>query len=172
MGETGRNGMTRSKDHMKDRRSMNPNVRKKSVLWRHEIEKHGGRECKFEMRVLETFNRDPLGRQSMEGMMIREADPEKLINNNEEWIQPGDIRAVFGTEDGRIGEGMKERIGGDVMDKITKEIIKIEREEKVRMEMIMRGEEVMTKNVREQKQIMKMRGSLNRMLLVLGERTE
>ena len=36
---------------------------------------------------------------------------------------------------------MKERIGGDVMDKITKEIIKIEREEKVRMEMIMRGEE-------------------------------
>ena len=74
--------MTRSKDHMQDRRSNNPKRRKKSVG------KHGGREVQFEMKILATFNRDQLGRQSMEGQLIREADPGKLINNKEEWIQP------------------------------------------------------------------------------------
>ena len=121
---------------MRDRRSMNPKIRKKSVLWRHEVECHGGREFKFEMRVLEIFNRDPLGRQCMEGQLIREMDPDKLINNKEEWIQPGDIRAVFGN-DGENNDG--KRIGGEMMDKITKEILKIEREEKERMDEIMHG---------------------------------
>ena len=54
--------MTHSMDHARDRRSNNPKIRKKSILWRHEVEKHGGREARFEMKVLATFNRDPLGK--------------------------------------------------------------------------------------------------------------
>ena len=38
------------------------------------MEKHGGEEVKWEMRVLANFNRDALGRQSVEAILIREAD--------------------------------------------------------------------------------------------------
>ena len=52
----------------------------------------------------QTLINTQLGRQSLEVLLIREADPEELINNKEEWVQPGDIRAVFNAE-GREGAG-------------------------------------------------------------------
>ena len=94
-GESHRNAQSRSIEHWNAYHSKNPKVLKNSVMWRHQMEKHDGQKVEFEMSVVENFQRDPLGRQSMEGMLIREQDPEDLINNKEEWNQPGDVRIEF-----------------------------------------------------------------------------
>ena len=57
----------------------------------------------------------------MEGMLIREQDPEDLINNKEEWNQPGDVRIEFNQYG--IKEGKNERLGGEELERKTRELL-------------------------------------------------
>ena len=52
------------------------------------------------------------------------------FNNKEEWVQPGDVRAVFSAENRDGSGGGRDRIMADKMEKITREILKGEREER------------------------------------------
>ena len=49
VGETSRNGHTRSTEHVKDSKSKNKQQREKSVILRHMNEKHDGNKVDFEM---------------------------------------------------------------------------------------------------------------------------
>ena len=63
----------------------------------HIIDKHENEEEKveFEMKVLETFIHNPLGRQCSEAVWIRHTEPEKRINAKTEYHQPGDVEIRF-----------------------------------------------------------------------------
>ena len=82
------------------------------------MEKHGGKKGDFEMKIIQTCPGDPLGRQSLEGLLIRESDPENLINNKEEWNQPGDVRIEFsqyGVKNRKV-KGKNDRLGGEELE--------------------------------------------------------
>ena len=63
IGESARNGHTRSIDHMQQMQRKE----EASVLWRHRREKHNGEETEFEMKILSSYRHDPLSRQCAEG---------------------------------------------------------------------------------------------------------
>ena len=84
-------------------------MQKKSVMRRHEDEKHEGKRIKFDMKLLNSYMKDPLSRQCEEAILIRECDHETLINNKEEWHQPGDIKVDFVKNDNK----RKRDEGGD-----------------------------------------------------------
>ena len=59
--------------------------------------------------------------------------PEKLINNKEEWNQPGDVRIEFsqyGVKNRKV-KGKNDRLGGEELEKMTREVLKRKEEEKV-----------------------------------------
>ena len=62
IGETSRNGHTRGIEHHNDSKSKNNKTREKSVLLRHEDEKHQGQEVKFEMKVVSTYQNNAFSR--------------------------------------------------------------------------------------------------------------
>ena len=72
-------------------------MRNKSVLRRHVDEVHEGKEqgIEFDMKVTEVFKKDPLGRQVMEGVKIRENKADHIMNSKEEFHQPGEIVPVL-----------------------------------------------------------------------------
>ena len=141
LGESSRNCHSRGQEHWRDYCSKNPNTLKNSVMWRHQVEKHEGEKVDFEMKVLHTFQRDPLGHQCMEAMLIKEEDQDNLINNKEEWNQPGDVRIEF-SQYGIKGDkekrgGRTEHLGGKELEKRTIEILKQRKEnEKYNKEMM------------------------------------
>ena len=98
-GETSRNGHSRSIEHVKDAKSENKKQKEKSVMLRHREEKHGGEEVPFAMKVVSSHQHDALGRQCAESVWIKEADPNKRINNKEEYHQPGDVEVIYHKND-------------------------------------------------------------------------
>ena len=52
IGETHRNGKTRSEEHLRDMNSMNVEVVKKSVVNKHSMEDHGGEQVKMSMKKI------------------------------------------------------------------------------------------------------------------------
>jgi hypothetical protein len=98
IGETAANGFTRGGEHLKDYENKNDN----SVLQRHVNEKHeGSDDIEFRMKIMKTFKNDPLGRQCTESVLISEINPDKKINNKEEWNLPGNIGPEY-VKDGKI----------------------------------------------------------------------
>ena len=53
------------------------------------------------MKVIKAYQHDPLGRQCAEAVWIRKVDQEKLINNKNEYIQPGDIETIYEKNDNK-----------------------------------------------------------------------
>ena len=94
-GETARNGHTRGIEHLEDSESQNQEKREKSVLLRHMQEKHDGTKVEFEMKVLKSYQHDPLARQCAEAVWIKNSNPEKRINNKKEFHQPGDVELIY-----------------------------------------------------------------------------
>ena len=82
----------------------------KVVLLRHIVEKHGGKEVSFEMKVISTYQHDALGRQCGEAIWIKETDPKKRINNKEEYHQPVDVEIVYSKNDKEIKLKQKTKI--------------------------------------------------------------
>ena len=62
-------------------------------------ERHGGGSTNFEMKVIASYLHDPLARQCAEAIWIRNTDPQKRINNKEEYHQPGDIEISYAKND-------------------------------------------------------------------------
>ena len=80
IGETGRNGFTRGKEHADDLRKKS----EKSVLYRHYRDKHHGEEQPtYEMRIRKVFGEDATMRQITEAITIKNENPQ--INSKEEW---------------------------------------------------------------------------------------
>ena len=73
----------------------------KSVILRHQLEVHNGEKVEFDMKVVKSFQNDPLARQIGEGICIREMDPDKRINNKQEWNQPEDIFCEYKKNDNK-----------------------------------------------------------------------
>ena len=121
VGETSRNGHSRSIEHIKNSKSENTKQREKSVLLRHREEKHEGKEVSFEMKILSTHQHDALGRQCGEAVWIKETHPNKRINNKEEYHQPGDVEIVYNKNDHELKTKSKLK---------TKENEKIENDKK------------------------------------------
>ena len=94
-GESGNCAHERANDHVKAFQSTNPDVRSKSVMWRHINEVHDGDKegIEFDMTVTDIFKDDPLGRQCMEGVRIRETACDYVLNSKEEFRQPGELVA-------------------------------------------------------------------------------
>ena len=88
-GETSRNGHVRGIEHFEDSISKDPVRQEHSVLLRHINEKHSGRRVEFVMKIVKSFQHDPLRRQCAEAVWIKNIDPSKLINNKTEFHQPG-----------------------------------------------------------------------------------
>ena len=94
-GETARNGHTRGIEHVEDAESMNDEKREKSVLLRHINEKHEGKKVEFDMKVIRSYQHDPLARQCSEAVWIKSIEPNKRINNKQEYHQPGDVEIHY-----------------------------------------------------------------------------
>ena len=88
IGETCRNGRTRSIEHVEDSQSNNVEKREKSILLRHMSEKHSGQKVDFDMKIVRSYQHDALSRQCAEAVFIKNVNPEKRINNKTEYNQP------------------------------------------------------------------------------------
>ena len=79
IGETGRCGKERCKEHAEDLKKK----KESSVLWRHCKEKHGGEKQEFVYKVKQIFGNDATLRQVTEAIDIKRE--ENAINNKTEW---------------------------------------------------------------------------------------
>ena len=100
-GETGRNLFERGKEHIQDwdRKAGD------KPLWKHIIEKHGGRAeetlfAHFKMKLVQVF-KSAQRRKANEGVRIANLDPETRLNSREEFRQGTNIymRPVRGVGD-------------------------------------------------------------------------
>ena len=81
-GETHANGYTRGGEHTSDYH----HKREKSVMWKHCVKKHEGREQQFEMKIVDYVRDDPTMQQIMEALRINELPESRRINVKDEWI--------------------------------------------------------------------------------------
>ena len=47
------------------------------------------------MKVIRSYQHDPLGRQCSEAVWIKNVEPSKRINNKNEFHQPGDVEVMY-----------------------------------------------------------------------------
>ena len=92
-GETHANGYTRGMQHKTDYQ----HKREGSVMWKHCVKKHEGREQHFEMKVVDYVRDDPTLRQILEAVRINELPEAHRMNDRDEWIV-GRIPSVTVTE--------------------------------------------------------------------------
>ena len=94
-GESGNCGHQRSLDHIREYESTNIETMSKSIMLKHVNSVHGGNKdgIEFEMKITDVFKDDPLGRQCMEGIKIRETICDHSLNSKEEFRQPGELVA-------------------------------------------------------------------------------
>ena len=95
IGETARNGHSRGLEHTKDSVSSNNDERERSVLLRHMNEKHEGKNVRFDMKAIASYQHNPLARQCAEAIYIKSIDPSKRINNKTEFHQPGEMEIRY-----------------------------------------------------------------------------
>ena len=79
IGETSNPIKERFREHLNDYR-LRP---EKSAMAKHAIEKHNGEKVTFQVKIRKTCSGDPLLRQCMESVLIRNLKPE--MNSREEW---------------------------------------------------------------------------------------
>ena len=56
IGESHRNGFTRGSEHLKDAKAKSDDGKEKSVITRHNNEKHDGADNEFKMKILHSFH--------------------------------------------------------------------------------------------------------------------
>ena len=92
-GESSRNGYTRGGEHMTSYRKHE----ERSHMWKHCVNKHGGEDKNFVMKIDRTFRKDPLLRQITEAIEIQDTPEEQRMNSKSEWHQPRVPRVSIGT---------------------------------------------------------------------------
>ena len=91
IGESGRNMMTRSLEHL----SLLHKKHSSSPLWKHCQHAHGGDvTIPFKMKLI-SKHRDPLGRVIAEGVLINHLDPDAVLNSRSEHRQPKVARVIL-----------------------------------------------------------------------------
>ena len=117
-GETGRNGYTRGREHLRRAASSDPDQLEKSVIWRHELLAHNGEKADWEMVVHRAFPKCPLDRKICEGRTIGQTDPSKSLNGKMEYNKTGLIRCKF-TSDAKDEKEVKEIVKVEVTRRRT-----------------------------------------------------
>ena len=80
LGESGRNGYTRGKEHFEKKLAKDED---NSVLWLHSQHHHQGRDVDYIMKVTGSFS-EPLDRQTMERVNISSFKGPVLMNRKNE----------------------------------------------------------------------------------------
>ena len=93
IGETGRTAFERGEEHIRNINHGGDDEEKHSVWRKHKEEKHGGENIDINMEIIASFKDDALGRQVMEGVIIREEVADEILNSREEFHRPGQIRS-------------------------------------------------------------------------------
>ena len=105
IGESGRNMMTRSLEHLQ----LLGRKHKSSALWKHCEHAHGGDvTTPFSMKLI-SKHRDPLGRVIAEGVLINHLDPAATLNSRAEHKQPKVARVLLA----RALPATQAQLGGD-----------------------------------------------------------
>ena len=86
IGETSRNLFTRGREHMGSEHREGTEEREAGFAHKHMERCHQGMESRFKGRVTHT-NKDCIGRQVREGVLIRRSNKE-MMNSKSEWFQP------------------------------------------------------------------------------------
>ena len=113
IGESSRNGRSRSEEHIKDSLAATEKGILNSIILRHGMEQHDGDEIACKMTSLMNFQHDALARR----VAINEVLDESLINTKMEYIQPGDIVASY-NKTGRVKENERPKPPEEVMMKV------------------------------------------------------
>jgi hypothetical protein len=92
-GESSRNAYTRGAEHIASYKKHE----ERSHMWKHCVNKHGGEEKKFVMKIDRTFRKDPLLRQITEAIDIQDTEEQYRMNSKAEWHQPRVPRISIGT---------------------------------------------------------------------------
>ena len=90
IGKSHNNFMTRSKEHKDKYKSNSFKNREGSFIYKHQMEKHGGKEPNMKLKVEKTF-RDNLTRQISESVHIFRTEEQsnfQLMNSKAEWNAP------------------------------------------------------------------------------------
>ena len=90
LGESHNNFFTRSGQHDEKYKAKKKETREGSFIYKHQVEKHGGKEPNMKMEVLKTF-RDNLTRQITESVYIFRTEQQteyQLMNSKAEWHAP------------------------------------------------------------------------------------
>ena len=104
IGETSRNCVTRSKEHIKQAMAKTkPKKKDDHFIIEHKNSKHEGKMPEFEMKVRKSYQHDALARRCAEAILIEELGGSKL-NSKNEWRQPEQIVAAYYRNDNK-GEG-------------------------------------------------------------------
>ena len=94
-GQSGRNGFTRGREHVKLAKSEDPKVREKSFMYRHKMDDHKGNEQGWEMKVLNKFPKKPLDRLVEESQNIIRRPKEFSLNSKTEYAQSSLVQVRF-----------------------------------------------------------------------------
>ena len=99
-GETNRNGFSRGCEHLKDSLSKSLDTIEKSVIANHSWQCHEGNPIKIKMKLVNRYRCDPTGRTNAEAILIRNSNPEFLMNSKNEHNQPCDVKEKYETNKG------------------------------------------------------------------------
>ena len=98
---------TRGREHVAKSNTNDINEKEKSVIYRHERDSHDGQKMKWNMKVVRSFNKQPLDRKICESLRIDARPIEHSLNSKYEYAQSGIIRVSFESE---ITKAKKEKM--------------------------------------------------------------
>ena len=87
-GQTGRNALSRGREHVAKSNANDLKERDKSVMFRHERDNHDGKKVKWNMKVVRSFNKKPLDRKICESLRIDARPIEKSLNKSDDIRDP------------------------------------------------------------------------------------
>ena len=94
-GQSARNGFSRGLEHLKKPNSTKPEELEKSVIWRHQQDKHDGQEVQWEMKIHKAFQKQPLDRMICEARRINARPKEHSLNSKHEHAKSGMVKLKF-----------------------------------------------------------------------------
>ena len=99
IGETGRNCFARSKEHIEQAEAKTkPKNKEEHFIIQHIKKSHNNQMQDFQMKILESFQNDALGRRCAEAVQIDLLGNNKM-NTKREWRQPCNITATYTRND-------------------------------------------------------------------------
>ena len=107
IGQTGRNAMTRQKEHVDKSKSLDPKIQEQSFMFKHVTENHANNEVKWEMKTKSKHPKNPLNRLVSESWDIANTEIGMSLNSKVEMAKSSLIKPTF------ISENKKE-----ILDKI------------------------------------------------------